>query len=505
MPIPASYIVQVNVGTMAAGANNLDFHGLVLTKNATLPIGAVYSFADVKGVQEYFGYESDEAKLAAIYFAGYVGASKMPTKLNLSRFADSYYAAWLRGARVTKSVDDLKTGIGALFLTLSGTEKTFNVSLTSATTYSDIAMLLQSAIRTAGEGEDDDDDISAFTAATVEYSSAFGAFTIMNGDTGDTSTIAYATGELAVALNLTKDLGAVLSAGTDPVGYAKTMTGITDVDSNWVNFMTAWTPDEDDILGFTQWANDQGVDYLFLYGDTDPNLLLSNSTATIAQAIKDANLAGVAGCYGGQEYAAFIMAIAASIDWNRRNGLVTTAFKSQGGVAANVQTGTNAQNLEAQNMNFMGNFATRNDQFVFNYPGVMFGDAYGYIDTYWSAVWIKNQIQAACMSGLTSVGRVPYTEQGCTIVRAWIMDVVNRGLLNGVISAGVVLSEAQKAQLLTEVGKDVSTQLFADGYYLAIKDPGANARVRRESPIVYFYFTYAGAVHRLVVPVRMIL
>ncbi len=498
MPIPASYIVQVNVGTIAAGANNLDFHGLMLTKNATLPIGAVYSFADVKGVQEYFGYESEEAKLATIYFAGYVGAFKMPTKLNFSRFADTAQAAWLRGAKVMATVDELKSSVGTMAVTLNGVTENISVTLSSAATYSDIASALQTAIRAA-------DDETAFTAATVTYSSQFGAFTITNGDTGDDSTIAYASGDLAETLNLTEDLGAVLSAGTDPVGYTETMQGITDVDSNWVNFMTVWTPDEDDVLGFAKWANDQGVDYLFLYGDESPTLLISNSTATIAQAVKDANLTSVAGCYGGQEYAAFIMAVGASIDWNRRNGLVTTSFKSQGGLAPNVQTGTNAQNLEAQNMNFMGNFATRNDQFVFNYPGVMFGDAYGYIDTYWSAVWIKNQIQAACMSGLTSVGRVPYTEQGYTIIRAWIMDVVNRGLLNGVISAGVVLSEAQKAQVLAEVGKDVSAQLFADGYYLAIEDPGANARVKRESPTVYFYFTYAGAVHRLIVPVRMIL
>lgn len=498
MPIPASYIVQVNVGTISAGANNLDFHGLMLTKNQTLPIGAVYSFADVSGVQEYFGYESDEASLATIYFLGYDGAFKMPTKLNFSRFADTAQAAWLRGAKVTDTVDELKSSVGTLVVTMNGVAENISVTLSSATTYSDIANTIQAALR-------EDQTATAFASATVTYSSQFGAFTITNGDTGDDSTIAYASGELAETLNLTEELGAVLSAGTDAVGYTETMAGITNVDSNWVNFMTVWTPTEDDVLGFAQWSNDQGVDYLFLYGDDSPTLLISNSTATISQSIVDANLTGVAGCYDNQDYAAFLMAIGASIDWSRNNGLVTTAFKSQSGLAANVQTGTNALNLEAQKMNFMGNFATRNDQFVFNFPGVMFGDDYGYIDTYWSAVWIKNQIQAACMSGLTSVGRVPYTEQGYTIIRAWIMDVVNRGLLNGVISAGVTLSEAQKAQVLTEVGKDVSAQIYADGYYLAIEDPGADARVNRESPTIYFYFTYAGAVHKLVVPVRMIL
>lgn len=498
MPVPASYIVQVNVGTIAAGASNLDFHGLMLTKNVTLPIGAVYSFSDTSGVQEYFGYDSDEASLASTYFSGYDGAFKMPTKLNFSRFADVSQAAWLRGATVSDTVDELKSSVGTMTVTLSGVEASITVSLSTATTYSDIAAAMQAAIR---EAKTD----TAYTAATVTYSSQFGAFTITSGTTGDESTIAYASGGLAQSLNLTEDLGAILSAGTDPVGYTETMAGIVGVDSNWVNFMTVWMPDEADVLGFGAWANDQGVDYLFLYGDNSPTLLISNSTATIAQAVKDANLSGIAGCYDSQDYAAFIMAVGASIDWSRNNGLVTTAFKGQSGLSANVESGTNALNLEAQGMNFMGNFATRNDQFVFNFPGAMFGDDYGYIDTYWSAVWIKNQIQAACMSGFTSVGRVPYNEQGYSIIRAWIMDVVNRGLVNGVISTGVTLSDAQKAQILSEVGQDVSSQLYADGYYLKIEDPGADARVNRESPTVYFYFTYAGAVHKLVVPVRMVL
>ena len=52
--------------------------------------------------------------------------------------------------------------------------------------------------------------------------------------------------------------------------------------------------------------------------------------------------------YGTAEYAVFIMAEAASIDWNRRQGVINFAFKSQSGLAAVVTDGTTAANLEAK-------------------------------------------------------------------------------------------------------------------------------------------------------------
>lgn len=496
MPIPASYIVQVNVGLIPPGGKNLDFHGLMLSKAEGLPVGAVYQFADIQGVYDYFGFESAEANLAQIYFAGYDNSFKKPTKLLFSRFADTAEAAWLRSAKVVKSVAEIAAFTGTLDVTLDGVSESINPVFTDITTYSDAALIMQTALRAASEDE-------AYTGATVSFSSLYNAFIITNGAAGDTSTISFASGTLASFLGFTEELGAILSLGTDAHGYTEVMEGILGVDQNWVNFMTTWMPSEDEVLGFADWSNSKGVDFLFLYGDNSPTLLVPNSEATIAQKLKDENLSAVAGCWDNQEYAAFIMAIGASIDWQRRNGLVTTAFKSQSGLSANVQTGTNALNLEAQNMNFMGEFATRNDQFIFNFPGVMFG-SFSYIDTYWAAVWVKNQIQVACMSGFKNAPRVPYNEQGYTLIRAWITDVIKRGLLNGVISAGVVLSEAQKAQLVYEVGKDVSVEMYTNGYYLRVSDPGADARLKRESPTVYFYFTYAGSVHRLVVPVRIV-
>ncbi|MDT9121326.1 DUF3383 family protein, partial [Escherichia coli] len=82
---------------------------------------------------------------------------------------------------------------------------------------------------------------------------------------------------------------------------------------------------------------------------------------------------------------------------------------------------------------------------------------------------------------------VPYNARGYTQVRAWIQDPVNRALNNGVIDSGIVLSEAQKTQVNQEVGRAVAMDIESAGYFLEVKDPGANARVGRESPQINFY------------------
>lgn len=498
MPISASQIVQVNPRILASGASNLEFNGLLLTKNSVIPTGQVLNFADLTGVGEYFGLDSEEYSLATVYFLGYDNSFIKPKKLLFAKAIPASIQAFMRGGAVTDLASLQAIESGNLDITLDGVNENIEeIDLSSATSFSEVASIIQTALRAANTEKE------AYTLATVTYSSTFKAFTITNGSLGSESTTAFPSGTVANALNLTEDLGAVLSQGSDALSYVSQMTAITNVDQNWVNFTTTWTCTEEDVLGYADWANSQGVDYLFIYGDSSPTLLQANSEATIAYAIKEANLSAVAGCYGNQEYPVFIMAIGASIDWTRVNSVITTAFKSQSGLPANDLTSTDALNLISQGMNFVGDYATRNDNFIFNYPGQMFGD-YAWIDAYWGAVWLKNQVQAACMFGFNATGRAPYTERGYTLVRSWIQDPINSALNNGVIDVGLTLSETQIATINNEAGLDIATEVANTGYFLLVADPGASARVNRESPTIGLWYTYGGAINALNIPLTML-
>lgn len=497
MPIPASQIVQVSPRIIAAGANNLEFNGLILTKNNNIPTGSVLQFADTDGVNGYFGAQSTEAALAATYFKGYDNSFVKPRKLFFAKVIAEPSPAWLRGVAIP-SLDGLKNVTnGTLALSLNGQGVTLvNLDFGNINTFSDAAQIVQEALRSAGSGEE-------FTQAAVEYSSLHEAFIITNGQTGAKSTLSFAAGTASGAMGLTENSGAVLSQGSDIVPPFQIMENVIKITQNFVNFTTAYMPGESDVLGFAEWADSKGVDYLFIYADNDAKLLQPNNKNTMAAKLKEQNLGAVAGVYASPEYAAFLMGVGASIDWNRNQAIVTAAFKAQSGLPANVTNATDASNLISQGMNFIGDYATRNDNFIFQYPGQMFGK-YAWIDAYWGAVWIKNQIQAACMQGFESAGRVPYNERGYTQVRAWIQDPVNRALNNGVIDSGIVLSEAQKTQVNQEVGRAVAMDIESAGYFLEVKDPGANARVGRESPQINFYYTYGGSINRLDIPATML-
>lgn len=497
MSIPASHIVRVNPRLLQPGGTDLEFNGLLLSESPLIPTSHfVLPFPDAASVGDYFGLESAEYRAAQVYFLGCDNSFTKPRALYVAARVAEARPARLRSAPRTGTTGTLEqlqaAGIGGLSLTVDGrTVTAHNLSFADATGYSDAAHKLQTALR-----ED-----SGTPGLTVTWSGLTKAWEISSPTTGAASTLSFArapeTGaDFASLLQLTEATGAVLSPGLDAMSHAANMEAVLELTENFVCFTTVKQPTEADAPALAQWASGKGVAYLYIYWDNDPKLLQPNNTATIAAALKEAGAGATCGVWNSLDYAAMIMGTAASIDRERRNGAITFAFKSQEGLAANVVTGTDAVNLTAQNMNFMGDYAARNDRFIFLYPGRMFG-SWEWIDTYLNAVWLNNALQAACMAGFGQTPRVPYNEEGYTLIRAWMQDPINRALNAGIIDTGVTLSAAQKAELLREAGRDISGELFTDGYVIRVNDPAPAVRRKRESPEVSVWYTYGGSVHRL--------
>ncbi len=494
MPISASQIVQVNPRLLKAGGNDLEFNGLLLSKSNDIPVGSVLAFAEPLNVAEYFGMDSIEAKLADIYFLGYTNSFIKPRAMYITRRIDENVSAWIRGGELDTTLQNIKT-LADTSLEISSATKSIlleSFDFSNINTWSDVAVIIEESIRSKGS------EIIDFAEVKVLYSSLYNSFKIILSSIGTESTVSYCKGGLAETLKLDDTSSAVLSQGSDILSVKENMEKILDVTQNWVNFTTSWMPSKEEVLEFARWCTSKNVAYLFLYSDNDSSLLESNSEQTIAYAIREENLSSVAGQYSDLEYSAFIMGVGACIDWNRIQATITTAFKSQEGLPAVVENSTDALNLMSQGMNFVGDYATRNDNFIFNYPGQMFG-SYKWIDTYWNAIWLNNALQVALLHGLSMSPRTPYSEQGYTLVRAWMQDPVNRALKNGVIEPGIVLSETQKAQINREAGKDIASEVYATGYYIQVQDPGAQARGNRESPTVNLWYSYGGSINKLVV------
>lgn len=488
MAIPASYIVEINPRVLAAGASDLETNGLLLTKNGLIPTSSiVLQFTSAATVGGFFGTASEEYAQAVIYFNGYVNKTKTPTTLNIARRIDEDVEAFLRGAKYRGDLDDIKDIVsGDLDITIDGIAVNLSaIDLSPATSYSDAALILAAEISAVVPG------------ALVEYSSLTGAFVILSPTTGAASTISFATGDIADLLNLMKESGAIISQGSDAMTVADNFTDIREGTDNWVCFWTLWEADSDEMLEYAQWATSQGVNYLYLPWSSDARLLIQGSYSP-AETLEENQVSATALQWLDIRTSAFIAGVAASINWNRLNGTVSFAFRRQSGLQATVDSEAEMATLEGRKVNSYGNYATRNDNFVILYPACMFGD-YKFIDTYVNAVWFNNAIQASIMSGMTNSARTPYNEIGYSKIRAWIMDAVNRAKNNGVIDAGVKLSESQVTELMSEAGRDISGELFTNGYVVQVRDAGAAVRVNRESPEVSLWYTYAGSVQRIVV------
>jgi hypothetical protein len=342
------------------------------------------------------------------------------------------------------------------------------------------------------------------TGATCTYSRLTSAFEIDGPSTGADETITYASGTVATLLNLTQDAGAVLSQGSAALTQTQNMAMIKEQTQNWVSFTTLYTADQAEHLGLSAWASSQGIEYLYVGWTAEAALLVQGSTTTIADKIKAAEYGATALVYDNVNIATFVLGSIASVNWERYQGTINYAFKKVDGVAASVTDQTDADLLNTKGVSYMGNFATRNDDFTFFYDAKMFGD-YGYIDAFVNTVWLKNVMQVSIMNGLTSNGRVPYNERGYALIRAWLQDPINRALNNGTIDPGVSMSESQKAQVYNETGKDLSTELFTKGYAILVEDAGASVRVGRQSPNISVYYTYGGSINHIEVASTAIL
>lgn len=495
MTIGANQIVQVPPRVINAGGTELEISGLFLTENALCPYPGTNAYTSADAVGQYYGYESAEYNAAQKYFLGYDNSFAKPRRLHFARLVTAAIAGSLIGGSAAAMDELKKVTAGGLSINIDGSAKTVSaLDLSETSTQSDVAVALQGQL----------------TGTSVQYNSNLGAFIITSSTTGDTSAISVAEDvaegqSLATLLGLTAEAGATESKGSAALTPNANMSSITNITQNWVSFTTLEEQDDDVVLGLAEWTSDSNGEYLYVPYTTVEGDVNPSGSGTLTKQLAELNPEGVCLVYGKLEHAILPMAVFASIDWNRNNALVTCAGKSQSGLEAFVTDDTTAANCVEQNVNFYGKYATRNDQFILFYQGAMIGGQFGFADAYIGNLWLRNALQVAIMNGFSQIGRAGYSDAGYTTIRAWCQDPINRAIRNGVIAPGVELSEAQKAQLFSEIGQNVADQIFTDGYYLQVEDPGAQARVNRESPTMGVWYTYDGAVHKFNVPVTAVL
>lgn len=491
MTIPASQLVDILSRTIGGGLGGIELNGVLLTKNLNLPVGNVFVAYGAKDVAEYLGADSEEYAQAGVYFASDDNKQKVPSALYFYRaVTDSAVAAYIRGGAYTGTLDDLKAITdGALSIKIDGTKVSVSsVNFSSATSFSAVADLLKTALAREVEG------------ITVEYNVLFGAFVITSSTTGASSTVAFADAvesgtDLGSTLKLTAETTAVLSQGSDSKTFSATLNELTEEFQNFFGIATVWQETEAEALEIATWVSQQGTRFCYFFTETSSAALVPNNASCFAKVTSEYN--GIHCCYNTKAYTVFEMSIPASTDYLRTRGRKVAAFRTQGGLAATVTNGTQAQTLLNNGYNFYGAYATASEDFLMSYNGQLSGNA-RWLDTYAGQVWLKFALQAAWLSCMQANNALPFNQDGYGAIRAASLDPIEQAVNAGLIVKGVTLSQAQKNTVNTEAGEDISEPLYTQGWFLKIPDASAQVRADRGPLTPSFWYCDGGSIQRIV-------
>lgn len=499
--IPANEIVDVNPSVLSVGGTSLDMTALMLTTSTRVPIGSVLSFPDPDSVSDFFGPLSAEVYAATIYFNGFVSASKLPGVLRFAQYNATAVAAWLRGGDMTGiTLDDVKAVDGQLLITVDGTLITIaDVDLSSATSFSNAAAILQTALQ-AGANPD----------ATCAFDSVSNAFVITSPTTGPASTITFASGSgtADTVLRLTEATGAVLSQGAAAATPAAFMSALVQVDSNWATFMTIFDPDGSgnaNKQAFADWVATQDDNFAYVCWDTDPTPAAAlPATGSLGYILDQNGNSGTALVWGPDNTkAAFMCGVAASIDFEERNGRTSFAFRQQEGLIADVTTATAATNLggnpqtdsRGNGYNFYGAYGAANATFVWLQRGFVTGP-FAWLDSYVNQIWLNRSLQIALLNYFRDARSTPFNRAGYTLIENALADVIAAGLNFGAFAPGTI-TQSQRAAVNNAAGANVADALQAQGYYVQIVDASGAVRANRGPIRGKFWYLDRGSIQSI--------
>ena len=477
--IPASEIVTVLPSVLGAGGTAMALNAVIISDDVKF-VAKEYSNADAVGND--YGTTSDKYKFAQIYFNGFTGSTVKPSALFISKYSAVDSAAKLTGASLrSMSLNQLKAITGAISLTINGFLVTGMVDLSAATSFSNAATLIATALTTV-----------------VTFDTQLQSFVIASCVIGATSSISFATGAAAEALGLTELTGAQLDNVTAVDTATTAMKRLTNYTLNLSTIVTETsTALTDDIQKeIATWVSLQNHRYwLVKYGE-EPTALIANNTTNFAGWVAENNVADVTCIYGTFEHAALCAGYAASLNFSELNGRTTMDFRSTSTLAPSVTDVDDANALESNGYAYYGAFATANDRFIFLRNSIVSGE-FKWVDAYLNQIYFNSQLQLAQITGLIANKSIPYNEVGKSKVRASAQDPINEMLNFGGIQTGVILSEQQKSIINNEAGVDAATIIFNQGYYLMIRDATAQVRAVRGSFPIKLWYTDGGSVHSI--------
>lgn len=249
------------------------------------------------------------------------------------------------------------------------------------------------------------------------------------------------------------------------------------------------------------WVNEKNSACRYVFIVHDNNSLASSTTAnedTFGYSIYTSGLKGTSVIYGDETHAGFVAGIAASIDYSKEEGSLTFSGKRQSGLTIKADNDKMADCLESNYYNYYGSYSSYDPRYRCFETGVVSGDdGQNWLDILYNKIWLTTSLQNAMLNLLLNKNRIPFNDDGYSLIATACTGPINQAISNGVISKGIKLNEFQISVITEILKKDVSDNLYAYGYYLYIGDNLPESRLERIAKNCILFYCDGGSIQKI--------
>ena len=473
--MPISFNKYINIvsgvgGAAQAATRDLTFR-LFTTSGEVFPdVIAEFSRDQLGDIADLFGSGSEEYQRALFYF-GFVSKSlSQPKSISYVRWANNGTPPIIHGsAPATIAVLQATYTAGTpgdFFITIGAdTLHVQNLDFSAATTYSDVATALQSAIQTQGAS------FPSFVGASVSYNAVDNRFDFISSSVGDL-TISSAVGTtLDAAVNLGWLDSATFINGVNAQSVTDILSASTEENNNFGSFDFIRKTDNlslAEVKEAAQWSQAQNVRFQFQHHVT------AVDAAAWAAELGDIGSLGLSlvNDIASDDYPEMLpCAVLAATDYTRRAAVQNYMYQ-QAELEASVTTTADSNAYDALNINYYGNTQQAGQILSFYQRGFLMGTGTDPVDmgVFANEQWLKDDIGVKLMNSFLGLPQIPASQTGRSQLLAAVQPTINQGLTNGAISTGKDLTEVQKIFITNITGNELSWRdVQSNGYWIDIE------------------------------------
>lgn len=282
-------------------------------------------------------------------------------------------------------------------------------------------------------------------------------------------------------------IGKMASSGNP----ADALTAMRNVNDRFYSVCFANTITTQQIQAVAAAVESFSIPTVYYFSSNDSNILATGTTNIFATLL-GLKYTRTFGFYSTDaNIDAAVVGIVSGLNSMEVNSAYTLAYKQLSGVTVSNLNDSQISNITSYNGNAYSTFGNR---YNFIYPGISFGGYHA--DELYLIDAAKTLIQLEAVSGMTTVKKVPMTEDGVGMITTFVSNACERLFNIGLIASGIWRGD-------TILGLNTGDAI-ENGYSIqsgSVSDMTASERLSRTSPPIYVCLLASSAIEHVVIRV----